>query len=151
MKETSIFRGLNLQYKYDLENNTLQANNCQVSWINLLKYVEIFCLALTSALREQILQPFAASSLAAPAHAATFVEQACPLLGRGVFTTFFSHSHNAQPKVMALSVVNGAEEISFTSSFTVSAHKQHHSSALYPFNVASPVVENSSYLATILN
>lgn len=43
-KETRSFYGLKLgllQYKYHLANNTLQANNYQVGWTDLLQYVEI--------------------------------------------------------------------------------------------------------------
>lgn len=48
-KETRGYHVLKLdllQYKCHLENNTLQANNCQAGWTDLLKYVEIN-LALT--------------------------------------------------------------------------------------------------------
>lgn len=84
---------------------------------------KLVCFTLSNALREEILQPFAVSPLTATVHAATFGEIVCLLLGRGGFTMFFPHSHNTHPKFTALNEVNGAEEISFASSCTVSAHK----------------------------
>lgn len=99
----STFYGLNLglvQYKYDLENNTLQANNCQVPWINLPKYVEISLCCTSQCPQRGDPSAFCClsshSPSSSPASAAIFGEIACPLLGRGVFTTFFLHSHNAQ-------------------------------------------------------
>lgn len=96
-KETRSSCGLKLgllQYKYHLENNSLQENKCQVGWTDLLKYVEI---SLPPTLQvPSRLGPSAFAALpscspsTSPAYAVTFGERGCLLLAGQTRSCTFS-------------------------------------------------------------